>query len=55
MFVQIIKSAHDNAWYKKKMFQEFEVKEDETRKNLYRLVEDPKKAILKTDCIEVEK
>lgn len=54
MKVQIIKSAHDNTWYKKKLFQEFEVKEDKNRKNLYLLVENPKKAILKTDCIKVE-
>lgn len=60
MFVQITKASNENLWYKKKVNNVYEVREDDTQPNQYLLtpktLKSMKKAqhleigILKTDC-----
>ena len=60
MLVQIIKATHECMWYKDRIFETFEVKEDPIRKNLYFVTKKQMRkmgsnatnelAILKVDC-----
>jgi len=64
LYVQITKSGHNKTWYQKKVFQVFEVYEDEKRPNVYLLTQKQLKklkralhlevAISKNDCIIVD-